>query len=406
MMTLLPKKDMIEKIIVGPRKNDMAQWKNAAEIVIIGGGIMGVATAYYLAGRGITDVILLEKELISQGSTGLSVGGIRQQFSHPANIRLSQRSVEVFERFQEEFGVDIGYHKAGYLFLTGKEETWRDFLASVETQHQLGVPVEVLKPAEIKRRWPYLEVNDIRGGTFCAEDGYADPYLVAMSFAQSARRLGVRIEELTPVTAIRLQGGRIAGVVTTRGSIQTRLVVNAAGPWAAKIGRMADVELPVLPYRRQAFMTLPFDLFPRPVPMIIDQDSAFYFRGADPGLIMGMSDPDEPPSFCLQTDRKFMERVVEAAVRRAPGIEAASLLRGWAGLYEVTPDDNPIIGPILSRPGFYCAVGFSGHGFQHGPAVGQIMSRLIAGEPPEFDLEPFSLVRFSRSGDGGERRVV
>ncbi len=384
----------------------MASWKRTAEVAIIGGGIMGVATAYYLARRGIKDVILFEKDLISQGSTGLSVGGIRQQFSHPANIRLSQRSVIVFERFQEEFGVDIGYRKAGYLFIAREDETWREFLASVETQRQFGVPVEVLTPEEIRARWPYLKVSDVQGGTFCAEDGYADPYLVAMGFARAARELGVRIEELTRVTSLQLEGGRVSGVLTSRGVIQAPVVLVAAGPWAAEVGRMAGIDLPVLPYRRQAFMTRPFDLFLKPVPMIIDQDATFYFRGADPGLIMGMSDPEEPPGFHLQTDREFMERVVEAAVHRAPQLENARLLRGWAGLYEVTPDDNPIIGPILSRPGIFCAVGFSGHGFQHGPAVGQIISQLMIEGTSDFDLEPFSYDRFARSRSGGERRVV
>lgn len=384
----------------------MASWKRTAEVAIVGGGIMGAATAYYLARRGLKDVILLEKDLLSQASTGLSVGGIRQQFSHPANIRLSQQSVRVFLSFREEFGVDIGYRRAGYLFLAGKEETWRDFLTSAETQRRLGVPVELLDQKEISARWPYLNVIDIRGGTFCAEDGYADPYLVATGFAQAARRLGVRIEEMTPVTAIRVQSERVTEVVTTRGNVQAPVVVNAAGPWAAQVGRMAAVELPVLPYRRQAFVTQPFELFPRPVPMIIDQDAAFYFRGADPGLIMGMSDSQEPPGFRLHVDREFLERVVEAAVLRSPKIESARILRGWAGLYEVTPDDNPIIGPVPFRPGFFCAVGFSGHGFQHGPAVGQIMSRLVTGTDPEFDLEPFSYDRFSRPARGGERRVV
>lgn len=384
----------------------MASWKRTAEVAIVGGGIMGAATAYYLARRGLKDVILLEKDLLSQASTGLSVGGIRQQFSHPANIRLSQQSVRVFLSFREEFGVDIGYRRAGYLFLAGKEETWRDFLTSAETQRRLGVPVELLDQKEISARWPYLNVIDIRGGTFCAEDGYADPYLVATGFAQAARRLGVRIEEMTPVTAIRVQSERVTEVVTTRGNVQAPVVVNAAGPWAAQVGRMAAVELPVLPYRRQAFVTQPFELFPRPVPMIIDQDAAFYFRGADPGLIMGMSDSQEPPGFRLHVDREFLERVVEAAVLRSPKIESARILRGWAGLYEVTPDDNPIIGPVPFRPGFFCAVGFSGHGFQHGPAVGQIMSRLVTGTDPEFDLEPFSYDRFSRPPRGGERRVV
>ncbi|MBN2408477.1 MAG: FAD-binding oxidoreductase, partial [Candidatus Aminicenantes bacterium] len=348
----------------------------------------------------------LEKDLICQGSTGLSVGGIRQQFSHPANIRLSQRSVRIFDRFAEEFGVDIGYRKAGYLFLAAKDGTWRDFVASAKTQRRLGVPVEVLDREEISRRWPYLDLTDIRGGTFCAEDGYADPYLVTMGFAESARRLGIRIEERTRVTAIGRSGDRIGPVATIRGTIRAPVVVNAAGPWAAEVGRMAGIELPVLPYRRQAFMTQPFDLLPKPVPLIIDQDSAFYFRGADPGLILGMSDPDEPPGFNLQTDRAFMERVVEAAVRRAPLLEQARILRGWAGLYEITPDDNPIIGPIPSRPGFFCAVGFSGHGFQHGPAVGELLSGIIAGESSDLDLEPFSFDRFSRPRKDGERRVV
>jgi sarcosine oxidase, subunit beta len=384
----------------------MADWKSTAEIAIIGGGIMGIATAYYLARRGIRDVVVIERDLICQGSTGLSVGGIRQQFSHPANIGLSRRSVRVFERFPEEFGVDIGFCKAGYLFLAVREETWKDFGASAATQLRLGVAVEVLEAEEISRRWPYLEVSDIRGGTFCAQDGYADPYLVTMGFARSARSLGVRIEEQTRVTGVGLAGGRVESVETVRGSIRAPVIVNAAGPWAAEVGRMAGIELPVLPYRRQAFMTQPFELFPKPVPMIIDQDSAFYFRGADPGLILGMSDPDEPPGFSLQTDREFMERVVEAAVRRAPALGQARILRGWAGLYEVTPDDNPIIGPIPSRPGFFCAVGFSGHGFQHGPAVGQILSGLIAGESSDIDLDAFSFERFSRSREKGERRVV
>jgi sarcosine oxidase subunit beta len=396
----------MERAVFRGRQTKMPSWKGSAGVAIVGGGIMGVAVAYYLARRGIQDIVLLERDLVSQGSTGLSVGGIRQQFSHPANIRLSQRSVRVFETFREEFGVDIGYHKAGYLFLAAKEETWRDFLVSVETQRRLGVPVEILAREEISRRWPYLQLKDIRGGTFCAEDGYADPYLVAMGFAQSARRLGVRIEELTLVTAIQRKEGRINGVVTSRGDVQTPVVVNAAGPWAAEVGRMAGVDLPVLPYRRQAFMTQPFDLFPKPVPMIIDQDAGFYFRGADPGLIMGMSDPEESPGFHIQTDRAFMERVVEAAIYRAPRIENARILRGWAGLYEVTPDDNPIIGPIDTCPGFFCAVGFSGHGFQHGPAVGQIVSRLLAGQPSDLDLEPFSYDRFARPGNGGEHRVV
>jgi sarcosine oxidase subunit beta len=383
----------------------MARWQDRAEVVIIGGGIIGASTAYHLASRGQGDVILVEKDLLAQASTGLSVGGIRQQFSHPANIKLSQESVRIFERFEQEFGVDIKFRQAGYLFLARQEETWRDFLRSVETQQRLGVPVETLLPKEISRRWPYLNVEDIVGGTFGPEDGYADPYLVTMGLAASARKLGVNIEELTKVTRIKTTGSKVRGVETTRGPISCPRVVNAAGPWAADVARMAGLDVPVRPYRRQVFMTAAFDAIPRPVPMIIDQDVSFYLRGADPGLILGMSDPDEPSSFHLHVDREFMEKVVEAATHRVPVLEAARILRGWAGLYEVTPDDNAIIGEIPALRGFYCACGFSGHGFQQGPAVGRILSELIVEGSTDFDLKPFAHDRFADRPEG-ERKVV
>lgn len=384
----------------------MGSWDRTAEAVIIGGGIMGLSAAYCLAKRGLSDVVLLEKDLLAQASTGLSVGGIRQQFSNPANIRLSQESIRVFGNFQGEFGVDIRFRQAGYLFLTEKEETWSDFLSAVETQQRHNVPVEVLSPEEIKRRWPYLNVADLKGGTFGPKDGYADPYLTAMGFAGSARKLGVRIEERTKVTAIMVKGGKVQGVETAKGPISAPAVINVAGPWAGEVARMAGLDLPVKPYRRQVFMTKAFDALAKPVPMIIDQDTAFYFRGEDPGLLLGMSDPGEPSSFNLQVDRHFMERVVEAAIHRAPVLEKAEILRGWAGLYTVTPDDNPIIGEAPGVEGLFCAAGFSGHGFQQGPAVGLILSQLVLDGHTDFDLEPFAYGRFKRIKQKGERKVV
>jgi sarcosine oxidase subunit beta len=384
----------------------MGKLKNSSEVVIVGGGIMGTSTAYYLAKRGASDVILLERDLLAQATTGLSVGGIRQQFSHPANIRLSQHSVRVFENFKEEFGVDIYFRKAGYLFLAQKEKTWIEFLSSVETQREMDVPVEVLTPEEIKRRWPYLRVDDLVGGTFGPEDGYADPYLVAMGFADQARKLGVRIEEKTEVTGIRIKNGKVEGVETTRGPIAVPVVVNVAGPWAGEVARMAGLEFPAKPYRRQVFATSPFDAIPKPVPMVIDQDLTFYFRGEEPNIIMGMSDAEEPSSFNTHVDRDFMEKVSEAAVHRAPILEKAEIIRGWGGLYTITPDDNPIIGADPGVEGFFYAIGFSGHGFQHAPAVGLIMSDLILCGRSSFDLKPFAYDRFDGIKKGGERRVV
>lgn len=384
----------------------MSRWKRTAEIAVIGGGILGCSTAYHLAKRGQKEVVLLEKDLLAQASTGLSVGGIRLQFSHPANIRLSQETLCLFEHFEEEFNVDIGFYQVGYLFMLQKKNTWEDFLSSVELQRQFNVPVEILSPEEIKHRWPYLEVSDIQGGTFCPKDGYADPHNVAMAFANKARKLGVRIEEKTKVTGIRVESSRVKGVETTKGPISAPIVVNAAGPWGGEVARMAGLEFPVKPYRRQVFMTKAFDAISKPIPMVIDFDALFYFRGEGPGLITGMSDRDEPPSFNTNVDWNFLEKVIEKAVHRAPVLEEAKILKGWGGLYAITPDENPIIGMMSQVKGFFCAIGFSGHGFQHGPAVGRILSELILEGHTDFDLTPFAHDRFGKIKEGGEKRAV
>jgi sarcosine oxidase, subunit beta len=384
----------------------MGAWKNTAKVAVIGGGIMGAATAYYLARRGCTDVVILEKDLLAQASTGLSAGGIRQQFSHPANIHLSQEAVRVFEQFDQEFGVNMEFRQVGYLFLAQSEDVWQEFLTNVELQRQHNVPVEALSPDEIKYRWPYLNVDDLRGGTFCPQDGYADPYMAAMGFANAARQLGVRIEEQTRVTAINVQGGKVLGVETTKGPIATPVVVNVSGPWGGQVAQMAGFDLPVKPYRRQVFVTKAFDPIPKPVPMILDIEPAFYFRGEGPAILMGMSDPQEPSSFNVNWDYSFMEKVIDKAFHRAPILEEAEIGRGWGGLYAITPDDNPIIGALPDAAGFYCAIGFSGHGFQQAPTVGRILSELILDGQTDFDLSPFAYDRFAKVSGKAETRVV
>jgi sarcosine oxidase subunit beta len=384
----------------------MGRWKETAEVAIIGGGIMGASTAFHLAQKGCSNVVILEKDLLAQASTGLSAGGIRQQFSHPANIRLSQEAVRVFERFEELFGVDMEFRQVGYLFLAQSEDVWQEFLANVELQRRYNVPVEALSPDEIKHRWPYLNVEDLQGGTFCPEDGYADPYMAAMGFANAARRLGVRIEEQTKVTAIGVEGGVVRGVETTGGSISAPVVVNVAGPWGGEVARLAGFDLPVRPYRRQVFVTKAFEAIRKPVPMILDIEPAFYFRGEGPGILMGMSDPAEPSSFNLNWDYSFLEKVIDKAFHRAPILEDAEVNRGWGGLYAITPDDNPIIGALPGIEGLYCAIGFSGHGFQQAPTVGRILSELILEGGTDFDLSPFTHDRFEKVAGKAETRVV
>ncbi len=357
---------------------------------------MGVSTAYFLAKRGQRDVFLLERDLLAQASTGLCVGGIRQQFSHPANILLSQETIRQFRYFEKEFHTKIDFHQTGYLFLTKEHSTWETFGECVKIQRRYGVPVEVLSPEEVKHRWPYLEVENLKGGIFGPEDGYVDPYDVTMAIANKTRKMGISISERTEVTDIRLENGRIKGVETSQGFISSKIIVNAAGAWGGEIARMAGIDLPVQPYRRQVFITKAFDAIPRPVPMIIDQDTQFYIRGYAPGILMGMTDLDEPPSFHTHVDRGFMERVTAAALERVPVLEQAEILRGWGGLYAMTPDENPIIGEITGIIGFFCATGFSGHGFQHGPAVGRILSELILDGTTSFNLSPFSYDRFKK----------
>jgi sarcosine oxidase subunit beta len=378
----------------------------SADIVIIGGGITGISTAYFLAQKGQAQVVLLEKDLLAQASTGLCVGGIRQQFTHPANILLSQKTIRFLEKLKKDSQTDIGFHQVGYLFLAQKQKTWEDFLDSVPIQRAYNVPVEVLSPGEIKERWPYLRVDDLMGGTFGPDDGYVDPYRLAMALANRARDSGALILENTEVKEILIRQNRVEGVETTQGTVSAQKVVNAAGAWGRKIAQMAGIDLPVRPFRRQVFATKPFDAAPKPVPMVIDQDTLSYFRGDGPGLLLGMSDPSEPPSFFTHVDRSFLEKVIVHALHRAPILGKAKILRGWGGLYAITPDENPIIGEIPEVKGFVCATGFSGHGFQHGPSVGRILSELLLKGDTQFDLSPFAPDRFKKRKKTIEKRTV
>ncbi len=379
-----------------------------ADVVIIGGGVNGLSTAYHLAERGCTDVVVLEKEeALATQATGLSAGGIRQQFSTAVNIRMAQYSVRMLEHFEEITGSDPAFKQVGYLFLLSQPANVELFRRSVVLQRELGVPTEWLLPGEIKARWPHLAVDDLLAATFHDRDGYADPYGVANGFAAVARRLGVRIFLQTEVTDIVMEGDAVRGVVTNQGEISTPAVVNTAGPWAHVVGQMAGVDLPAHPYRRQVFITAPFPRLPRTTPMTIDFAYNWYFRPEGEGLLTGMSDLAEPPSFNMTVDWDFMVQVIEHGVRRVPLFEEAQVIRGWAGLYSVTPDDQPVMGAVPGVPGLYCAVGFSGHGFMLSPATGLTLAECVLdGGPQTFDIAEFSLERFSGEAGVGEEHVI
>ena len=381
--------------------------KAAADVVIIGGGCMGASVAWHLTKLGISDVLLLEREpQLGTGSTGRNAGGVRHQFSHEANVRLSIESIQLLERFEEVTGHAADLHQDGYLFLLNTESSVETFRKNVALQRSHGIDVDWLDASAAAAHAPGLNVDGVIAATFCRRDGIADPNGVTMGFAKAAQAGGATIERNTEVIGISSEAGRVTGVLTNRGAVATPVVVNAAGPYSRAVGQMAGVDVPVDPYRRHIFIAQAAAEVPATRIMVIDFESTFYFHREVAGVLFGMGDPDEAPTFDTTVQWDFLPRVVDVAVRRLPALGDASISHAWAGLYEVTPDANPLIGPAQGVEGLFLLTGFSGHGFQHSPAAGRILADLIARRDPLFDLSPFAPDRFARGSDSGERYVV
>ncbi len=389
-----------------------------ADVVIIGGGCMGASVAYHLAKQGITDVVLVEREpQLGTGSTGRNAGGFRHQFSHSANIALSKESIALLANFEQVVGYPIDFWPDGYLFLLSSKQSVEMFRESVALQREHGIDVRWLSGSEAASLCPGLDASGVLGATYCAADGIADPNGVTMGFARAAQAKGVEIWRGEEVRGISVEAGRVTDVQTTSRTIATYNVVNAAGPWASEVGRMAGVNVPVIPERRHVFIAQPSGgggwddgqhrgQVPVSRLMVIDFDSTFYFHREGGGLLFGMGDPDEQPGFDTTVRWDFLPNVIEVAVRRLPALADAAVSHAWAGLYEMTPDHNPIIGPAPDVAGFFTIAGFSGHGFQHCPAAGRILADLIAGRDPELDISPFAHDRFTTTRTDGELSVV
>jgi sarcosine oxidase subunit beta len=376
-------------------------------VVIIGAGIMGSAIAHALAERGTTDVVVLEKDAIARGATADAAGGIRQQFSTETNIRLATYSVRVWEQYQERFGIDINLRQQGYLFLLDDPSEEPTFRRNLALQQSLGVSARWVSPEEIAEINPHVGLDDVIGGTFCPEDGWCDTYNATIGFAQAARRLGVEFLEETEATGIRVEQGKVTGVETAEGTIATELAIICAGPQTRLVGRLAGVEIPVDPYRRMSFITEPFDKLPSTLPMTIEFSTGLYFHPESRGFLFGMGDRAEPSSFNKTVDENWMMATVERLVERAPAFEEANILRGWAGFYEVTPDDNPVLGFVEDVSGLAVAAGFSGHGFMQGPAIGACMAELILdGQAATVDISPFRPSRFQEGVLAQEHNVI
>jgi sarcosine oxidase subunit beta len=373
-----------------------------AEVVIIGGGIVGSSIAYQMNAAGSKDLLVIERETAQgKGSTGKSMGGVRAQFSTPVNIQMSLYSIPFYASFDELLGYPAGYRPQGYLFCATEEKHLAYLRTNYEKQIALGLKnVRLISADEIRSMFPQLRSDDIVGGSFCSTDGFVDPYSAMNGFMGWATDHGATLWKNTQVTGIQLDAQGIAGVETTRGLVSTRRVVNAAGAWAASIARMVNLDLPVEPLRRMLIPTEPFDQFPHTAPMIIDMSNGFHFRPEALGFLLAWNDPEETPGYKTDFEPAFIEKVLTRAADRVPIFEnlAVNPKRAWAGLYEMTPDHHPILGEAPGIPGFFLANGFSGHGVMHAPATGKILSDLIL--TGKSDLVDVSLLGISRFAEG------
>jgi len=371
-----------------------------ADVVIIGSGIVGSSVAYHLADAGCSNVLVIEREAHQgKGSTGKSMGGVRAQFTTPVNIQMSRYSIDFFSSFDERMGHPADYRPHGYLFCATTERHLEYLKANRERQIAHGVTnVELVTRDQIVEILPQLRADDVLGGTFCPTDGFVDPHSVMMGFMLKARENGVRLWLDTEVTGIEVGSGKIQGVETTKGHVATPVVVNAAGPWAARVAGMANIDLPVEPLRRQLVPTEPFDGLPKRFPMVIDMSTGFHFRREGKGILLAWNDPDETPGFKTEFDESFVEKILTRAASRVPCLAEAGVnpRRAWAGLYEMTPDHHAIIGPALNVVGLFFVNGFSGHGVMHSPASGRITADLILkGHSEIVDANQLGVQRFA-----------
>ena len=374
--------------------------KSSADVVIIGAGIVGCSIAYHLTEAGCRNVLLLERETrLGLGSTGKSMGGVRAQFSTDVNIKMSLYSVPFFHRFEEATGHPSGYKAHGYLFVATSQAHMAFLRANHARQTELGLQgAQLLRHDDIVRMVPQLRSDDIVGGSFCGTDGFVDPHSVMSGFIARAQERGATLRRGAEVLSVASSGGKVSGVVTADGAVSTRVVVNAAGPWAGLVAKTAGVDLPIYPLRRMLVPTEPFPGLPERLPMVIDMSTGFHFRPEGIGLLMAWNDKEETPGFRTDFDPEFVEKILIRAVDRVPAFVDLQVnpSRAWAGMYEMSPDHHAILGPAPGLDGFFCANGFSGHGVMHSPATGRILADLILrGETDLIDAEVLGLGRFA-----------
>jgi len=369
----------------------------SADVVIIGGGISGVAIAYNLAKKGVKNIALIEKNYIASGATGRCGAGIRQQWGTEMNCKMAKFACEIFENANDEleYEGDVEFKQGGYLILSSTEKEHEQFKKNISLQNRLGIPSRLLNLDEAKEIVPYLNTEGLISATFCQKDGHLNPFHTTEAFAQAAQRLGVKLYKFTEVIDIIVENGKIKGVRTTKGDISTNVVVNAAGGHSQEIGKMAGIDLPVYSERHQILVTEAIE--PVLHPMVMSFSLNLYCQQVPHGgIIMGRGDEGEPRDLRVTSGWHFLEEMTKTITKLLPPLKKARMVRQWAGLYNITPDRQPILGPVDEVEGLYLAVGFSGHGFMFGPATGVLLSESILGEETTLPIDMLHLNRFKK----------
>ncbi len=378
-----------------------------ADVVVIGGGVVGCSIAYNLAKLGAGKIVLLEKQYLASGATGRCGAGVRMQWGTETNCLLSRESVRMLEHLPEllEVKEDVEFEQGGYLLLAYTEKMVQQFQKNLELQNSLDISSHWVTPEEAKRIIPHLNIEGLLGATFCGKDGHCNPFKVTAAYAQAAQRLGVEIYSYTTVLDIITEGSTIKTVRTTQGDIDTRVVVNAAGGHAKLIGKMAGVDLPIYPERHEILVTEPVE--PMQESMVMSFHHNLYCQQSPHGsFIMGIGHPDEPESFNIDSSWQFLCEMAKRVVTLLPPLAGLNVIRQWAGLYDMSPDRQPILGKTGCVDGFYTAAGFSGHGFMISPITGQLMAEMIVGKPTALPIHMLDAERFQRGEYFVEPSVV
>lgn len=375
-----------------------------ADVAVIGGGIVGVATAYYLAKSGRKNIIVLEKNSVCSGSTGRCGAGIRAQWGLELNCRMALASLDIFEHLEDELGMDIGLNQGGYLLVAYHDSELNQFKKNIELQHRLGIKTKMIGLSEAREICPGLAGEDAVGFTYHARDGHADPFLTTFAYKENAKTAGVKFFKNTKVTGLKIESGEIKSVETDRGVIGCGQVINCAGAWAQDIARMAGVVLPNWAERHEILITEPVDRGVCP-PMLMSFSGNYYIQQRPHGSIIAGESPAHEPKLGYTCTEHSLNRLAETITKMLPCAEGVRVVRQWSGYYDMTPDAAPILGETDVK-NFYHSTGFSGHGFMLAPVAGKIMTSLLNGETPDIDPTIMDYHRFERGEPIIEPNVV